>query len=194
LLCPAPDKITSSYKDNGYTIGTVSDKSPDGTQVGPFDGWAYIATTTLEYSTVGLMNLNFLPTGPPPTGACPKKSTCRNFYQENARKKVNIAAWLAADEQHEGLGLPGNPGGGHAGLIGLAAQSDAGNVNKLLEPLFSPSSMTLETNANSTIKTAVEVARAQAASPSVIWVGDLQLWDPSAARWVSKLIQVGGNN
>jgi hypothetical protein len=159
--------VTRSYKDNGYTFGTISDKNADG--VGPFDGFAYTTTATLTYATVGLINPYILPGGPSPTGACDKKGTCRNFYAENARKKADIAGFVTANEEHEGYGPAGNPGGGHAGLIGQAAQMDAGNINKLLEAQFNKDPTQLEKDANKAIQDAIDFTRAWQASPSVIW-------------------------
>jgi hypothetical protein len=182
-ICPAPQNGTYNGPNSGYTIEPVQDRN--GNQIGPFDGFSYIATTKLEYHTVGVFNPYLLPGGDPPSGACLKTETCVNFYTENTKKHIDMAGWLDALHEHEGGGTAGCPLCGHAGAISQFATTSAGNVNQLLEPLFDQSASSLANTADQRIRDTNTLAFEFSKDPRpVIWgPSPVMLWSLAGQKW-----------
>jgi hypothetical protein len=162
VFCPYKP-FGRTHRDAGYALATVADRNGTPAVVGPFDGFAYVASTDLEVRSTGALNPNLRDGAAPPAGACRGKKrewkTCRSFFDVNKLPGSQLTKYVDEAVQHEGWGAPGQPLTGHAGAMREAARTAPGNVRARLEELVSRApGVSQETFAAAVVDPAVEEA------------------------------------
>jgi hypothetical protein len=114
ILCPLNGR-GRSWLGEGYELAKVNDPN------GPFDGFLYVASSQLRVKMAGLINPTILPGSP--------------FYQHNVGAGRDVAGFVKANSQHEGLGN-GTPRSGHSQIIKEITRSPTGDARRVIEQLF----------------------------------------------------------
>jgi hypothetical protein len=185
IFCPLLNG-KRSWRGNGYTIGTVQDAD------GPFDGDAYVTSTSFHVDRVGYINPNVRPDAEAIPGAGV------NFYNYNLQHGMDIAGYLAAVEQHEGFGAPGKPGTGHSQKIQDAIHLPGGGSDPrhVLEALFAPDAAALQRKADQNVKEIDDEILRYMGDP-LVRIGTFNLYVPVSPanggnyEWMTFPINVG---
>ena len=139
ILCPLLDG-RSTWLGAGYTLATVSDPG------GPFDGYSYVASSSLAVNELGILNQYLFP-------EAGTEIDGNNFYTYNAKNRANVAGFLKALSQHEGWGAPGKPRTGHAQVTKDDLATAGNDPRREIEQLFSPTAGDVQQSADRRIKT-----------------------------------------
>lgn len=183
FLCPYlefPYGPSNTRLNQGYTLARVNNPG------GPFHDFSYVSTATLSVSRLALLNITLLPKGRAPKGAKV------NFYNRNRAVGNDVDGFLTATSWHEGEGAPGRLGTGHTDAL-RAFLADGNDPNVALEQLFGPTQTAASDLADEKL-TSIECGMNYATADPlpVIWVGPLQLWDPSSKQWLTSQSTVPG--
>jgi hypothetical protein len=179
IICPLLSGA-STWLDHGYTLATVADPK------GPFDGFSYVASSTLEVKRVELINANLLPGGA-------RERDGNTFYGFNKAKGADVDGFIAAIRQHEGLGAPGRPQTGHSRIIQADLQASTGDPRRQIEKLIAPAASDVQKQADEALRDLDTTIDGNSADPlPTIWTGTLWFWDDYAGLWRSGAISVPG--
>ncbi len=186
ILCPYrpwPFTGTHTRLGHGYTLATVHDPG------GPFDGFSYVATATMQVRRRAVYNPAFAPGGPPPMGAK------AGFYAYNKRHGRPVDAFRARIRAHEGPGTPGNPLTGHTGVLRakMAAAPMTYDPNRAIERLFGPTKAFTQQLVDLSLSLVQAHLLRETRDPlPEIWSGRLYLWDAHDRAWTLVPVRVGG--
>jgi hypothetical protein len=184
-ICPAPTGA-GTWQGNGYEMADVVDPG------GPFDGFAYVASTSLTIDRAAYINSYLTPGGPPPAGYT------ENFYTANSNAGMSVDAFLAATEAHEGMGTTASPLGGHTGRarIALTRTGALGPLDprQRVEGQFERTRAGLQGIVDALLTdNDHELCLATADPLPMIWAGTILFWDADALipHWTPRYIPVG---
>jgi hypothetical protein len=138
LVCPLLGG-SSTWSGTGYKFATLSD--PDG----PFDGYSYIASSTLAVKMLGVLNRFLFPESV-------TEIDDNNFYTYNKKQGANVDGFLKALSQHEGWGAPGKPRTGHAQAVKEALAKEGNDPRREIEQMLAPSALALQQRADARIR------------------------------------------
>ena len=139
-------------------------------------GFHYVVNPSIEVKRVEYVNADLLPGHP--------------FYAENAARGLDVAGFLAAVRNHEGLG-GGKPGTGHSQIIHDELAKPTGDPRRVLETVAAPTEQALQQKADAKL-TAID-GRIDGASNDplpVIWSGSLVVQDSYTSTWRQATIHV----
>ena len=134
IVCPLLGS-GSTWNGTGYTLATVED--PDG----PFDGYSYIASSSLAVRELGVLNRYLFP-------EAGTEIDGNNFYSYNKKNGANVDGFLKAIAQHEGFGAPGKPRTGHAQVARDDLAKAENDPRREIEQLFAADGATLQQSAD----------------------------------------------
>jgi hypothetical protein len=164
ILCP-PLRGERSWLGSGYELARVNDPN------GPFHGDYYVASTELRVKRAGLINPTILPGS--------------TFYQHNLAAGRDVAGFLNAIRQHEGLGT-GAPRTGHSLAMRDVLRTPTGDARRVIEGLFAPS----REGARNTIDRALHAIDRRLDRESDdplpdIWTGSIDFYDAYQQQWIT---------
>ncbi|MEW6583883.1 MAG: hypothetical protein AB1416_14105 [Actinomycetota bacterium] len=172
IVCPIPSgRLT--WAGNGYEIGRVSNPG------GPFDGYSYVRSSTLEIKRVELVAAGILP------GSA--------WYRNTLALGGDPAGFLAAVRLHEGLGA-GRANTGHSQIIKDESRKPSGDMRRELEKLAAPTEDGLTRKADAKI-TQID-ARIDTLSNDPlpdIWTGKITYFHPASNQYLLAEVSVPGN-
>ena len=164
ILCP-PKPPGRSWLGEGYELARVDDPN------GPFDGFSYVASTSLTVKRAALINPSILP------GSA--------FYQHNLGAGRDIAGFLAAVRQHEGMGN-GTPGTGHSQIMKAILGTPNGNPRRVIERLFAPSREGARKRVDKALHAIDRRLDEESEDPLPdIWTGTLDFFEPYQGKWIT---------
>ena len=162
ILCP-PAK-GGGWLGGGYELAQVNDPK------GPFDGFSYVASSALSVKRATLMNPSILPGS--------------QFYQHNLAAGKDVAGFVAAIRQHEGLGN-GTPRSGHSLIIKTILRSPTGDARRVIERLFAPSREGTLKKVNRALHVIDQRLDKESDDPLPdIWTGDIDFYDSYQQMWI----------
>jgi hypothetical protein len=151
ILCPFADG--GSWLGDGYKLDTVDDPK------GPFDGYAYVKSSDLKVKRAALINPSIAP------GSA--------FYEHNLQAGRDVAGFVAAIRQHEGLGN-GTPRSGHSLIMKTILESPDGDARRVAEALFAPSKNGAQKAVDKALRAIDKRLDTESDDPLVdIWTGDI---------------------
>jgi hypothetical protein len=164
IVCP-PAGQGNSWLGDGYELDRVDDPN------GPFDGDFYVASSSLRVKRAGLINPSILPGS--------------SFYRHNLETGKDVAGFVNAIKQHEGLGN-GTPGTGHSGIMKEILETPAGDPRRAIEKLFAPSRDGARHRADDAIRGIDRRLDRESDDPLPdIWTGDIEFFDAYQNQWIT---------
>ena len=124
IICPLRNDA-ATWNGKGYRLATVADTN------GPFDGYSYVASSTLKVNMLGVLNLYLFP-------EAVTEIDGNNFYSYNKKQRANVDGFLEALAQHEGFGAPGKQRTGHAQVVRDDLAKKENDPRREIEQLFAP--------------------------------------------------------
>jgi hypothetical protein len=163
ILCPLLGNA-SSWLGSGYELATVND--PDG----PFDGFSYVASSQIKVKRAALINTSILP-----------KST---FYKHNLAAGRDVAGFLNAIREHEGLGN-GTPRSGHSLIMKTILKSPTGDARRVIEGLFAPDREGARKRVDKALHAIEHRLDHESDDPLVdIWTGEIDFYSEYLNAWI----------
>lgn len=165
ILCPTIGG-RGSWRGKGYELTRLSDPG------GPFDGFWYVGSSSIEVKRVAYLNPTLLP------GSA--------FYEENARLGNPVAGFIEAIAQHEGYGRPGVDRSGHTQIIRDLVTGDD-DPRRAIEQRFASSERAAQQDVDDAlhdIDHRVDLA-SDDPLPQIWSSGPLAFWDEASATWVT---------
>jgi hypothetical protein len=163
ILCPFADN--GSWLGSGYELDTVND--PDG----PFDGYSYVKSSELKVKRAALINKAILPGSP--------------FYDHNLAAGRDIAGFVNAVRQHEGLGN-GSARSGHSLIMKTILESPEGDARRVAEALFAPTRDAARKRVDKALRAIDKRLDTESEDPLVdIWTGDIDFFDSYQQLWIT---------
>ena len=163
ILCPA-QRPRASWLGDGYALAKVDDPH------GPFDGYSYVASSKLSVKRAALINPTILP------GSA--------FYKHNLEGGKDVAGFLRAVRQHEGMGA-GTPGTGHSQIIKAILRTQAGDARRVIERLFAPHREGARDKVDSALHAIDGRLDRESDDPLPdIWTGDIDFYDSYLRIWL----------
>jgi hypothetical protein len=164
ILCP-PLRGAASWLGTGYELAQVNDPN------GPFDGFSYVASSQLKVKRAALINPSILPGSP--------------FYQHNADAGRDVAGFVKAIRQHEGMGN-GTPRSGHSLIMKTVLQSPTGDARRVIEGLFAPNREGARKNVDKALHAIDRRLDTESDDPLPdIWTGDIEFFDSYQQSWIT---------
>ncbi len=163
ILCP-PQRPRASWLGDGYGLAKVDDPH------GPFDGYSYVASSKLSVKRAALINPTILP------GSA--------FYKHNLAVGRDVAGFLAAVRQHEGMGN-GTPGTGHSQIIKAILRTEAGDPRRVIERLFAPHREGAREKVDKALHEIDGRLDKESDDPLPdIWTGEIDFYDSYLREWL----------
>jgi hypothetical protein len=163
ILCPSLGNA-SSWLGTGYELATVNDPN------GPFDGYSYVASSQIKVKRAALINPSIMPGSP--------------FYQHNLLAGNDVAGFLNAVRQHEGLGN-GTPGSGHSLIMKTILQSPTGDPRRVIEGLFGPDREAARKQVDKALHAIEHRLDSESEDPLPnIWTGKIDFYNEYLQRWI----------
>jgi hypothetical protein len=163
ILCP-PLRGGSSWLGNGYELAKVDDPN------GPFDGFSYVASSDIRVKRAALINPTILP------GSA--------FYKHNAAAGNDVAGFVNAIRQHEGLGN-GSPGTGHSQIMKAILQTPTGDPRRVIEGLFGGSREAARKTVDRALHSINRRLDTESDDPlAQIWTGSIDFYDSYQQKWI----------
>jgi len=164
ILCPLLGK-EGTWLGNGYELNRVDDPN------GPFDGYSYVASSQVRVKLAGLINPSIKPGS--------------DFYRHNLAGGRDVAGFLNAIRQHEGLGN-GTPHSGHSGIMKAITQSPTGDARRVIERLFGPDREGARKRVDKALHGIERRLDRESADPLAhVWTGDIDFFDAYQGRWIT---------
>jgi hypothetical protein len=164
ILCPLLGK-GGSWLGDGFELATINDPN------GPFDGYSYVASSTIRVRLAGLINPSILPGS--------------TFYQHNLAAGRDVAGFLNAIRQHEGLGS-GAPRTGHSGIMKTILETPTGDARRVIERLFGPDRKGASKRVDKALQVIERRLDRESADPLAhVWTGDIDFFDAYQGRWIT---------
>ena len=163
ILCPVQNGGT--WLGGGYELAKVNDPK------GPFDGFSYVASSQITVKRAGLINPTILPGS--------------TFYQHNQAAGRDVAGFVNAIRQHEGLGN-GTSRSGHSLIMKTILQSATGDPRRVIEKLFAPGREGAKERIDKTLG-AIERRLDQESNDPLpdIWTGTIDFYDSYQQQWIT---------
>jgi hypothetical protein len=163
ILCPLLGKA-SSWLGSGYELATVNDPN------GPFDGYSYVASSQIKVKRAALINPTILPGSP--------------FYKHNLAAGRDVAGFLNAIRQHEGLGN-GTPGTGHSLIMKTILQTPTGDARRVVEGLFGPDREGARKRVDRALHAIEHRLDSESEDPLPdIWTGNIDFYNDYTRSWI----------
>jgi hypothetical protein len=163
ILCPLLGK-GSSWLGSGYELATVDDPN------GPFDGYSYVASSQIRVKRAALINPTILPGSP--------------FYKHNLAAGRDVAGFLNAIRQHEGLGN-GTPGTGHSLIMKTILQTPTGDARRVVEGLFGPDREGARKRVDRALHAIEHRLDSESEDPLPdIWTGNIDFYNDYTRSWI----------
>ena len=164
ILCPLLDS-GNSWLGSGYELAKVNDPN------GPFDNFSYVASSRVRVKRAALINPTILP------GSA--------FYQHNLAAGRDVAGFLAAIRQHEGLGN-GTARSGHSGIMKTILQSPTGDPRRVIEKVFAPDRDGARKRADRALHAIERRLDHESDDPLVdVWTGVIEFFDSYQQQWIT---------
>lgn len=177
IICPLLSG-SSTWLDRGYALATLTDTN------GPFNGFSYVADSTLRVKRLELINANLFPGGA-------KERDGNNFYAFNKAKGADVDGFIMAIRQHEGLGAPGKPQTGHSGIIQADLKAPHGDPQRRIEKLIAPTAAELQKLADQTLEGLDTSIDDDSEDPlPIIWRGTLWFWNDYTSSWLDGTVSI----
>jgi hypothetical protein len=164
ILCPLLGK-SGSWLGDGFELAKIDDPN------GPFDGYSYVASSQIRVKLAGLLNPSILPGS--------------TFYQHNVAAGKDVAGFVNAIRQHEGLGN-GAPRTGHSGIMKEIVESPTGDPRRVIEGLFGPDPERARKRVDKALQVIERRLDRESADPLAhVWTGDIDFFDAYQGRWIT---------
>jgi hypothetical protein len=164
ILCPLLGK-SGTWLGDGFELAKIDDPN------GPFDGYSYVASSQIRVKLAGLLNPSILPGS--------------TFYQHNVAAGKDVAGFVNAIRQHEGLGN-GAPRTGHSGIMKEIVESPTGDPRRVIEGLFGPDPERARKRVDKALQVIERRLDRESADPLAhVWTGDIDFFDAYQGRWIS---------
>ncbi len=164
ILCPLKGG-SGSWLGNGYELATVNDPN------GPFDGYSYVVAPEIKVKRAALINPTILPGTP--------------FYEHNLQAGRDVAGFVNAIREHEGLGN-GTPGSGHGEIMKTILQSPDGDPRRVIEQIFAPDRETAKKRVDGALQGIERRLDRESEDPlAEIWSGTIEFYDSYQQRWIT---------
>ena len=164
ILCPLSGK-GNSWLGNGYELDRVNDPN------GPFDGYSYVASSQIKVKRAALINPSILPGS--------------DLYQHNLAAGRDVAGFVNAIRQHEGLGN-GSPRTGHSGIMKEILKSPTGDARRVIEKLFAPDRDGARRRVDSALHSIERRLDSESEDPlAAVWTGDIEFFDAYQGQWIT---------
>ena len=163
ILCPVQNGGT--WLGGGYELAQVNDPK------GPFDGFSYVASSQITVKRAGLINPTILPGS--------------TFYQHNQAAGRDVAGFVNAIRQHEGLGN-GTSRSGHSLIMKTILQSATGDPRRVIEKLFAPGREGAKERVDKALGAIERRLDQESADPLPdIWTGTIEFYDSYQQQWIT---------
>jgi hypothetical protein len=163
ILCPLLGN-GSSWLGTGYELARVNDPK------GPFDGFSYVSSSQIKVKRAALINPSILP------GSV--------FYEHNLQAGRDVAGFVNAIRQHEGLGN-GSPGTGHSLIMKTILESPTGDPRRVAEGLFASDRDVARTRVDKALHEIDRRVDRESDDPLLnIWTGDIDFYDDYQQKWI----------
>ncbi|HVO53792.1 MAG TPA: hypothetical protein VMT37_05195 [Solirubrobacterales bacterium] len=164
ILCPLLERGSHSWLGSGYELDKVDD--PDG----PFDGYSYVVAPEIKVKRAALINPAILP------GSV--------FYKHNQEAGRDVAGFVKAVREHEGLGgALAHSGHGQAMKEVLATAS--GDPRRVIEQLFAPERGKAKHEVDSALHRIERKLDAESEDPlAELWSGEIDFYDSYQHKWI----------
>ncbi len=163
ILCPLLGG-GSSWLGNGYELAKVNDPN------GPFDGYSYVASSQINVKRAALINPTILP------GSA--------FYDHNLQAGRDVAGFLRAIRQHEGLGN-GTARSGHSLIMKTILQSPTGDARRVIEALFAPDREGARRRVDKALHVIEHRVDSESNDPLAdIWTGNIDFYSAYQQKWI----------
>jgi hypothetical protein len=171
IFCPLLNG-NKTWSGAGYEIATISDPG------GPFDGYAYVGSSSLAVHRVGYINPAIAPGGM-------KEADGNSFYGYNEAHGGDADGLLSAIRQHEGWGAEGKPRTGHTQIMRDDLARPGLDPRYLIERLFAPSAARVQEAADEKIKDLDEIIDDDTNDPLArIGAFSVYFWIPQERKWL----------
>ncbi len=164
ILCPLTGS-SGSWLGKGYELASVNDPN------GPFDGYSYVVAPEIKVKRTALINPTLLPGTP--------------FYEHNLQEGRDVAGFLNAIREHEGLGN-GTPHSGHGGAMKEVLQSASGDPRRVIEQIFAPDREAAKKRVDGALQEIEHRLDRESEDPlAEIWTGTIDFYDSYQQRWIT---------
>ena len=164
ILCPLLDG-GNSWLGSGYELAKVNDPK------GPFDGYSYVASSEIEVKRAALINPSILPGS--------------TFYAHNLEAGRDVAGFVNAIRQHEGLGN-GAPRSGHSLIMKTILASPEGDPRRVAEGLFAPDKEAARKRVDKALHAIERRLDTESDDPLAdIWTGVIDFYDDYQRMWIT---------
>ena len=164
ILCPLAGR-GRSWLGNGYELARVNDPR------GPFDGFFYVGSSQLRVKRAGLINPTILPGS--------------TFYQHNLGAGRDVAGFVNAIRQHEGMGN-GTPRSGHSLAMKEVLQTANGDARRVIEKLFAPAREGTKNRVDRALEAIERRLDRESDDPLPdIWTGAIDFYDSYQQQWIT---------
>ncbi|MBS1878563.1 MAG: hypothetical protein JST31_03520 [Actinobacteria bacterium] len=164
ILCPLLEKGSSSWLDNGYELRQVDDPK------GPFDGDFYVVSPQIRVKRAALINPSILP------GSA--------FYEHNLAAGQDVAGFVKAVREHEGLGN-GTPHSGHGGAMKEVLATPSGDPRRVIEQLFAANREKAKNLVDAALRRVERELDVRSEDPlAEIWSGEIDFYDEYQHKWI----------
>lgn len=172
ILCPLVEKGSNTWLGNGYELAQVNDPK------GPFDGYSYVVSPQISVKRGILINPTILPGS--------------TFYKHNLAAGHDVAGFLQAVREHEGLGN-GTPHSGHGGIMKAILETPSGDARRVIEALFAPDKEKAKHEVDDALRKIQHQLDAESEDPlAEIWAGQISFFDSYTSKWITGEFKVPG--
>ncbi|MBS1886814.1 MAG: hypothetical protein JSU06_06465 [Actinobacteria bacterium] len=164
ILCPLLEKGSNSWLGSGYELDRVNDPN------GPFDGDFYVVSPAITVKRAALINPSILP------GSA--------FYQHNLAAGRDVAGFVKAVREHEGLGN-GTPHSGHGGAMKEVLATPTGDPRRVIEQLFAASREKAKSLVDAALRRVEHELDVKSEDPlAELWSGEIDFYDEYQHKWI----------
>jgi hypothetical protein len=164
ILCPLLGS-GSSWLGSGYELAKVNDPK------GPFDGYSYVASSQIEVKRAALINPSILPGS--------------DFYTHNLEAGRDVAGFVNAIRQHEGLGN-GTPRSGHSLIMKTILETADGDPRRVAETLFAADRDGARKRVDKALHAIERRLDRESDDPLAdIWTGAIDFYDDYQRQWIT---------
>lgn len=164
ILCPLLESGSNSWLGNGYGLDQVKDPK------GPFDGDFYVVSPEFSVKRAALINPSILPGS--------------TFYKHNLAAGRDVAGFVNAIREHEGLGN-GTPHSGHGGAMKEVLATPTGDPRRVIEQLFAADREKAKHMVDAALRRVEHELDAKSEDPlAELWSGEIDFYDEYQHKWI----------
>jgi hypothetical protein len=164
ILCPLLGN-GNSWLGSGYELAKVNDPK------GPFDGYSYVSSSQIEVKRAALINPKILPGS--------------DFYTHNLEAGNDVAGFVNAIMQHEGLGND-TPRSGHSLIMRTILETAEGDPRRVAEALFAPDRDGARKRVDKALHAIERRLDRESDDPlAPIWTGTIDFYDDYQRQWIT---------